>query len=65
MTTKHVYLHTFEVSRQGEKLLFQIKLPKNARRIIGIDFTVNTGVGTSEGRNRKQPIFMPGQLNQK
>ena len=33
-------IHTLTVKRSGEKQLFQIKLPKNAKRITGIQVTV-------------------------
>lgn len=33
-------IHTLTVKRSGEKQLFQIKLPKNAKRITGIQLTI-------------------------
>ncbi len=33
-------IHTVTIKRSGEKKLFQIKLPKNAKRITGIQVTV-------------------------
>lgn len=33
-------IHTITIKRSGEKQLFQIKLPKNAKRITGIQVTV-------------------------
>lgn len=33
-------IHTLTIKRSGEKQLFQIKLPKNAKRITGIQVTV-------------------------
>lgn len=33
-------IHTLTVKRSGEKQLFQIKLPKNAKRITGIQVTI-------------------------
>lgn len=33
-------IHTLTIKRSGEKQLFQIKLPMNAKRITGIQVTV-------------------------
>jgi hypothetical protein len=32
-------IHTISIKRSGEKQLFQIKLPKNAKKITGIQVT--------------------------
>lgn len=33
-------VHTLKIKNKGEKKLFQIKLPQNAKRILGINVTV-------------------------
>lgn len=40
MEKAHTMIHTLTIKRSGEKQLFQIKLPKNAKRITGIQVTV-------------------------
>lgn len=40
MITEREHIHTLTIKRNGEKQLFHIKLPKNAKRITGILVTV-------------------------
>ena len=40
MGTEKVHIHTLNITRTGEKQLFQIKLPMNAKKITGIQITV-------------------------
>jgi hypothetical protein len=40
MEKTHTKIHTLTIKRSGEKQLFQIKLPKNAKRITGIQVTI-------------------------
>lgn len=40
MITEKEHIHTLTIKRNGEKQLFQIKLPKNAKKITGIQITI-------------------------
>lgn len=40
MEKEQTKIHTLTIKSSGEKQLFQIKLPKNAKRITGIQVTV-------------------------
>lgn len=40
METDNTQVHTLIIRRSGEKQLFQIKLPMNAKKITGIQITV-------------------------
>ena len=40
MITEKEHIHTLSIKRNGEKQLFQIKLPKNAKKITGIQITI-------------------------
>ena len=40
MITEKEHIHILTIKRGGEKQLFQIKLPKNAKKITGILITV-------------------------
>ena len=42
----------------GEKQLFQIKLPRNAKKIIGVLITVKP-YQRIKGRPKEPPIFLP------
>ena len=48
MITEKVHIHTLTIKRNGEKQLFQIKLPKNAKKITGILITVQPISNTNE-----------------
>jgi hypothetical protein len=48
MITKKEHIHTLTIKRGGEKQLFQIKLPKNAKKITGILITVQPSSNTQE-----------------
>ena len=37
---EHEHIHTIHVKQAGEKHLFQIRLPKNAKKITGILITI-------------------------
>ena len=37
---EHEHIHTLQITKVGEKQLFQIKLPKNAKKITGILVTI-------------------------
>jgi hypothetical protein len=37
---QHEHIHTLHITKSGEKQLFQIKLPKNAKKITGILVTI-------------------------
>ena len=37
---EHEHIHTLQITKLGEKKLFQIRLPKNAKKITGILVTV-------------------------
>lgn len=37
---EHEHIHTLHIKKSGEKQLFQIKLPKNAKNITGILVTI-------------------------
>lgn len=39
MITEKEHIHVLTITRSGEKQLFQVKLPKNAKRITGILIT--------------------------
>ena len=40
MIIEKEHIHILTIRRRGEKQLFQIKLPKNAKKITGIFITV-------------------------
>ena len=40
MIIEKEHIHILSIKRSGEKQLFQIKLPKNAKKITGIFITV-------------------------
>ena len=54
MITEKEHIHTLTTKRSGEKQLFQIKLPKNAKKITGILITVQPI------SNQQQPIAKNG-----
>jgi hypothetical protein len=54
MITEKVHIHTLTIKRSGEKQLFQIKLPKNAKKITGISITVQPS------SNQQEPIVKNG-----
>jgi hypothetical protein len=54
MITEKVHIHTLTIKRSGEKQLFQIKLPKNAKKITGISITVQPS------SNPQEPIVKNG-----
>lgn len=37
---EHEHIHTLQIKKSGEKQLFQIKLPKNAKKITAILVTI-------------------------
>jgi len=58
---QHEHIHTLQIKKSGEKQLFQIKLPKNAKNITGILVTIqpindNKYVPVSD---TPAPIFPP------
>ncbi|MEO8760128.1 MAG: hypothetical protein ABI388_03380 [Bacteroidia bacterium] len=55
--TEKYHIRILTVSMAGEKQLFQIKLPRNAKKITGILVTVKP-VGRIKGRP-KYPAFPP------
>jgi len=59
-----VIIHTVQVTKKGEINSFQIKLPMDAKKIIGIESTVKGiegFVGAPAGRNMVMPgIILPG-----
>lgn len=40
MIQQKEHIHILQIKREGEQHLFQIKLPKNAKRIIGIQVSI-------------------------
>ena len=54
MITEKEHIHILTIKRSGEKQLFQIKLPKNAKKITGILITVQPI------SNQQQPIAKNG-----
>jgi hypothetical protein len=40
MITEKEHIHILKIRRSGEKQLFQIKLPKNAKKITGIHVSI-------------------------
>lgn len=67
MEETRVQIHTISIKRSGEKLLFQIKLPKNAKKIIGIQVTTSSSI---IGMSVAIPLFLKTgnlrlQLNRK
>jgi len=53
-TAQNYQIHTLTVNTSGEKQLFQIKLPRNAKKITGILITV-TPASPPKGRP-KEPV---------
>lgn len=51
-------IHTLTIKRSGEKQLFQIKLPKNAKRITGIQVTVQPVTLTEEAQVRTKTDYL-------
>ena len=43
---ERVHIHTLEVSRQGQIINFQVRIPRDAKRIVGILITENAPAGT-------------------
>ena len=41
-TRENYQVHTATINNSGDKILFQIKLPRNAKKITGILITVQT-----------------------
>jgi hypothetical protein len=54
MITEKEHIHILTIKRGGEKQLFQIKLPKNAKKITGILITVQPS------SNQQEPIAKNG-----
>ena len=54
MITEKVHIHILKIKKSGEKQLFQIKLPKNAKKITGILITVQPS------SNPQEPIAKNG-----
>ena len=56
--TEKYHIRILTVNMAGEKQLFQIKLPRNAKKITGILVTVKP-FGIIKGRPRDPAIFPP------
>lgn len=51
-------IHTLTIKRSGEKQLFQIKLPKNAKRITGIQVTIQPVTLTEEAQIKQKTDYL-------
>lgn len=63
MITEKEHIHILTIKRSGEKQLFQVKLPKNAKKITGILITVQPRNNQQETTiSNETPLFSLEQI---
>jgi len=63
MITEKEHIHILTIKRSGEKQLFQVKLPKNAKKITGILITVQPSNNLQETTIANEtPLFSLEQI---
>lgn len=63
MITEKEHIHILTIKRSGEKQLFQVKLPKNAKKITGILITVQPSNNLQETTiSNETPLFSLEQI---
>ncbi len=58
MEKTYTKIHTLTIKRSGEKQLFQLKLPKNAKRITGIQVTIQPLVQSTSNQLAKKTDYL-------
>lgn len=59
MITEKEHIHILTIKREGEQQLFQIKLPKNAKKITGILITAQPSNNQQANMPPSAPFNMP------
>jgi hypothetical protein len=65
MLIEKQHIHTLSIKRSGEQQLFQIQLPKNAKKITGIHVSIqviNSTPNTAPIANATVPLFSLEQV---
>lgn len=56
---ERVHIHTLEVSGQGQVINFQVRIPRDAKRIVGILITENAPAGIFAPPIVSPPVILP------